>query len=259
VSTAHPQVIGMADSSASDPDANAPADDAALETTIDDAATEPAADAPTDVVTGATGPQLCGFTPCAPGQPCPDLVVDVDDLRSSILIDERTFGATDCAVVEGCISAPGARRLLHFDTATANIGTADLVIGSPMSNACFQFSQCHQHFHFRGVGTYTLYKTDGVTVAARGHKQGFCMEDTEPYGAQPGPDPAIPFNCDAQGLHVGWEDVYPNDIDCQWVDITGVPAGDYVLSVTVDAERLLPEVSYDNNEARVPVTIPEAK
>jgi hypothetical protein len=29
-------------------------------------------------------------------------------------------------------------------------------------------------------------------------------------------------------LHVGWEDVYPNDIDCQWVDITGVPAGNYL-------------------------------
>ena len=101
-----------------------------------------------------------------------------------------------------------------------------------------------------------LYQPDGTTVAATGHKQGFCMEDTTQYGADPGPTPATPFNCNNQGLHVGWEDIYPNDIDCQWIDITGVPGGNYILSVTVDAEGLLPESNYENNEARVPVVIP---
>ena len=59
-----------------------------------------------------------------------------------------------------------------------------------------------------------------------------------------------------QGLHVGWEDVYPNDIDCQWVDITGVPAGNYLLKVAINTAGYLPESDYTNDTATVPVTIP---
>jgi hypothetical protein len=260
----NPQTLNKADSSV-DAQSSTSAHDAAVDATsmvdarpdvsssmVLDAAAEAEAEASTE----PGGPQACGFTPCTPGQPCPDLVVDVDDLKSSIVIDERTFAAADCAVVEGCIVQPGTRRLLHFDTGTANVGTADLNIGAPTASTCFQWSQCHQHYHFKGVGTYILYQPDGNTVAATGHKQGFCMEDTDPYAAHPGPMPATPFNCNAQGLHIGWEDIYPNDIDCQWIDITGVPAGNYILSVTVDASRLLPESNYENNESRIPVVIP---
>jgi hypothetical protein len=57
-------------------------------------------------------------------------------------------------------------------------------------------------------------------------------------------------------LHVGWEDVYPNDIDCQWVDITGVPAGNYLLKVAINTAGYLPESDYTNDTATVPVTIP---
>lgn len=205
---------------------------------------------------GLGGPAACGLTACAPGAPCPDLVLDEDDLRTSIVVDTRAFAATDCAVVEGCIAQTGTRRLLRFDTATANVGTADLVVGSPTTGACFQFSECHQHYHFRGFSQYTLYQADGTTVAATGHKQSFCLEDVEQYAAAPAPDPANPFTCNNQGLHVGWEDVYPNDIDCQWIDITGVPAGEYLLTVAINTAGYLPESNYTNDTATVPVTIP---
>ncbi len=206
----------------------------------------------------STGPQSCGFMACAPGEPCPDLTVDQSDLLASVLIDTRTFAATDCAIAEGCITQTGTRRLLHFDTATQNVGNADLVVGDPTENACFQWSACHQHYHFKGVGRYTLYQSDGTTVAAVGHKQGFCLEDVEPIPSlvPPPATPSTTFMCTSQGLHVGWEDVYPNNIDCQWIDITGLPAGQYVLSVLVNGEHFLPESNYANNEARVPVTIP---
>ncbi len=89
-----------------------------------------------------------------------------------------------------------------------------------------------------------------------GHKQGFCLDDTRPAPMAPGPIPAVPYSCQSQGLHVGWEDVYPNDIDCQWVDITDVPPGQYILSVVINGGHLLPESNYDNDEARVTVVIP---
>jgi hypothetical protein len=227
-----------------------------------DAAAPPEAAAstgnPNPTPDAGTGPQSCGFSECAPGEPCPDLVVDKSDLVASIVIDTRTFAATDCAMVEGCITQTGTRRLLHFDTATVNAGNADLTVGDPTQNACFQWSACHQHYHFKGVADYTLYQPDGVTVAAVGHKQGFCLEDVEPNPSQmpPPATPSMMFKCTNQGLHVGWEDVYPNDIDCQWVDITGLPAGQYVLSVVVNPQHYLPESNYANDEARTMVTIP---
>jgi hypothetical protein len=205
---------------------------------------------------GLSGPAVCGLSACAPGAPCPDLVIDEDDLRASTVIDTRTFAPTDCAIVEGCVTQTGTRRLLRFDTATANVGTGDLVVGNPTTGVCFQFSECHQHYHFRGFSQYTLYQADGTTVAATGHKQSFCLEDVEQYPAAPAPDPADPFTCTNQGLHVGWEDVYPSDIDCQWVDITGVPAGNYLLTVAINTAGYLPESNYANDTATVPVTIP---
>jgi CelD/BcsL family acetyltransferase involved in cellulose biosynthesis len=205
---------------------------------------------------GPSGPTVCGLTACAPGAPCPDLIVDENDLRASIVIDTRTFAPTDCAVVEGCIAQTGTRRLLRFDTATVNIGTGDLIVGPPKAGVCFQFSQCHQHYHFLGFAQYTLYRADGTTVAATGRKQSFCLEDVEQYPAAPAPDPTPPFTCNNQGLHVGWEDVYPNDIDCQWIDVTGVPPGDYLLAVAINSAGYLPESDYANDTATVPVTIP---
>jgi hypothetical protein len=204
-----------------------------------------------------TGPQSCGFTPCAPGQPCPDLTADFDALIGSLVQDTRTFAPTDCAIIEGCILTPGTRKLLRFDTATENIGNADLTVGDPTQNACFVYSDCHQHYHFRGVAQYTLYQADGTTVAAVGHKQGFCLEDIEPIPSlnPPPATPANPYDCNNQGLTVGWEDDYPAGVDCQWVDITGVPPGPYILSVVVNALHYLPESNYANNEVRTQVTI----
>ncbi|HXX66124.1 MAG TPA: lysyl oxidase family protein [Polyangiaceae bacterium] len=241
-------------------DATSPPLDAAAPDSAPDASVS--ADAASDLdgagddADAEMGPQVCGFTPCDAGEPCPDLVIDQDDLASSVIIEEQTFAATSCAIVDGCITQTGARRLLRFDTGIANVGTSALTIGNPADNACFVWSQCHEHYHFKGVAEYTLYEMDGTTVAAVGHKQGFCMEDVVPAPFDPGPTPAAPFNCTNQGLDIGWEDVYPNDLDCQWVDITGIPSGTYILSVHINAAHYLPESNYDNDIATVTVTVP---
>jgi hypothetical protein len=221
-------------------------------------ATSPPAETSSTSSAPVTGPQTCGLTPCASGGRCADLTVDRDNLLGSIAIDTRTFSASDCAVAEGCITQTGKRRLLRFAVAALNAGNADIDVGDPTQNVCYQFSACHQHYHFKGVGHYTLYYADGTTVASVGRKVGYCLMDVEPNPTQ-SPPPATPtslFSCANQGLHVGWEDVYTADLDCQWVDITGLPAGSYVLSVVVNEEHYLPESNYTNNEARVPVMIP---
>src|SRR4051812_147819 len=49
------------------------------------------------------------FDHCDPGQPCPDLVLDVPKLKASVFIETRVIDANSCSVIEGEIGADGPR------------------------------------------------------------------------------------------------------------------------------------------------------
>jgi hypothetical protein len=49
--------------------------------------------------------------------------------------------------------------------------------------------------------------------------------------------------------------VYSARLDCQWLDVTDVPAGRYKLVVRVNPERIIEELTLDNNEASIDVTL----
>lgn len=183
--------------------------------------------------------------------PLPDLIVVADTAAQSLYIDRETFGADSCALAEACINGTGERRLLKFSTETANVGPMDLILGSPSEDLGFEFSECHGHYHFEGYATYQLKNPAGEVVAA-GHKQAFCLLDSSPVGNG---NRAPQFHCGFQGITSGWSDVYGAGLDCQWVDITDVPNGDYVLSIGINPERTIPESNYDNNVVEIPVSI----
>ena len=85
-------------------------------------------------------------------------------------------------------------------------------------------------------------------------KIGFCLLDSwNVLGTHPGR-----YNCQNQGLSIGWADIYGRQLDCQWVDITDVAAGNYTLRITVNANEAIDESNYDNNSVDVPITIPAA-
>ena len=182
-----------------------------------------------------------------------DLVINRPRLVRTVIIEKRTFNANDCAVVEGCIPSTGTRKLLRFAIGFCNIGKGDLLLGNPLNRPeLYQYSPCHGHFHLKGLASYALYNSNGALVR-RGQKQAFCLLDSVKYLSNAGPSKG--YTCDHQGLTRGWEDVYYRNLDCQWLDITGVPAGNYTLRVKVNPAKIVPEINYANNAVAIPVTI----
>lgn len=182
--------------------------------------------------------------------PIPDLVAWHDTLQPYITTE--TFDPTDCTVIEGHILA-GERRLLRFTTESRNIGGADVVIGDPTNNPNFEYHPCHDHYHFLGFARYRLLDAQG-TVAAVGRKVSFCLLDVLRWNASAVSDSK--FTCEYQGIQAGWSDIYDSGLEGQWVDITGVAAGDYTLEVTMNPDHILLESDYTNNVTTIPVTIP---
>ncbi|MSQ26893.1 MAG: hypothetical protein EXR51_01975 [Dehalococcoidia bacterium] len=61
-------------------------------------------------------------------------------------------------------------------------------------------------------------------------KQGFCFEDSFKYDGEKSGG----YNCGYQGITSGWGDWYYKQLGGQWIDITGVSEGDYIVRVTIN-------------------------
>ena len=179
----------------------------------------------------------------------PDLTIDPQRFESQMEIVDRLFDPTDCAIQEGTVGGPGYRRLLRFDTVIINAGGGDLVVGSPTDPnnpyaSWFIFATCHQHYHIRGFSDYKLLNLNG-TVAVAGHKQAFCLEDILKYGNDASNNRI--YTCSNQGITVGWADWYFKQLSGQWIDITGLAEGDYIVHTEMNASN-----TFDEGENRYP-------
>jgi hypothetical protein len=200
--------------------------------------------------------------------PLPDLFIDhtrIDGTNGRYRVTYDTFAPDACEIAEGCVDAPGLRRLLRWDTWTPNQGMADMFLGTTpaqgVSSGLFEWSACHMHHHFTSYAYYQLLHQDG-SVAATGHKQAFCLEDFYNYpcgttGAPMCGNAGAHYNCGYQGIQRGFQDVYYDGLPCQWIDVTDVAPGDYQLHISLNSRHLLAESDYTNNELTLPITIPQ--
>jgi Lysyl oxidase len=136
----------------------------------------------------------------------------------------------------------------------------------------------HQHYHFNGFAQSKLWATNvrggrkGKAPAATGNKVSFCIATTsihpdywgqQAFGpsAYPAPDCLAPDSTSGgldhfkQGMSVGWSDEYNWFLPGQYVEVTGVPNGDYILDTTVDPTNHLVESDKTNNCGSVRVRL----
>jgi hypothetical protein len=150
----------------------------------------------------------------------PDLAVRGEGLAERRLI-YAYIPPDSCAIAEGCVGGAGYRRLLQFTATVHNVGGQPMHIGDVDQSALFQhnvfeYSPCHDHYHFTHYGDFTF----GEDL---GDKKAFCLISTGRYSNSETTPLVTPYEfCSHQGIASGWGDDYGIGLDCQWIDVTSV-------------------------------------
>jgi hypothetical protein len=171
-----------------------------------------------------------------------NLIVNQSAMQEENRIVYRYIAAGSCEDQE-FFGSPGWKRLLTFSAVAINTGTDRIHIGdvsdpsNPFATSnLFQFSPCHQHYHF------SLYARFDYNSQA-GRKLAFCLEDTNRFlNTRATPLTAEHQSCAFQGIGAGWGDEYQFGIPGQWVDITGVSTtAPHPLTFHVNPDQVLCE------------------
>ena len=143
-------------------------------------------------------------------------------------------------------------HLLRFDSLTMNYGIREF---SPfLDRSQWIWHECHNHYHsFEVFIEYDLLSVNGTKIA-EGHKASFCLEDST---CDTGGFARRRCGSGVQGVSVNCGDLYARHLDCQWIDITGVPNGFYIIRLHINPDRLVIESDYRNNIIQCLITLTE--
>jgi hypothetical protein len=166
--------------------------------------------------------------------------------------------------------SPTGRRLLRFSTVIVNIGTGPLrlygydedgvaEIGDTLltrqqilrsdgtwrtrnTTATMKWAaDGHNHFHAIDLQRIKIQNLNHSTLR-KSAKTGFCFLDSYVYGStRPSRYNGANSVCNIasnktvpMGISVRWGDIYASTLAYQWIDITGMPSGDYLIKIIAD-------------------------
>jgi lysyl oxidase len=159
-------------------------------------------------------------------------------------------------------AAMSVRQLVRHSDGTARVRPLDAEIR-------YVRSETHAHWHLLDFERYELRRAADGAAVQPDQKTGFCLGDryetdrrarleNEP------PSPVWTEECGRgrptlltirEGISPGFGDDYVPELEGQYVDVTQVPAGRYVLVHRANPERELEESDYGNNAASVLVQL----
>ena len=165
-------------------------------------------------------------------------------------------GTRSCRSTSRCPTMRVRQRLRRTD-GTWQVRTTDATMR-------YEVGDGHRHWHLVDFEQYRLYRLGDPSSKPRvGVKFGFCFFDVariRPFG--PGRRQYLERDCGSPtsrrvhvGLSGGWSDEYPWDFAGQYVDVTGLPRGEYLLCVTADPAKSLRQVTTGNDQAWVRLRI----
>ena len=191
------------------------------------------------------------------------------------------------------VSRIGGRWTLGFDSAVDNVGKGPAHIRSHRSPGArtmqadqivrltdgssrvypavgrnrYVIAPPHRHWHVLDFDRYELRRPSDFSLVVRDRKSGFCLADHYGHAARRVAGfggPQFLGNCGQgqpellsveQGTSIGYTDRYPANFHGQNVDLTGVPAGEYILVHRANPEELIEELDYTNNAASLRVRL----
>ncbi len=163
------------------------------------------------------------------------------------------FGSAVDNVGPGALVVEGT-RVGDVMRASQLVGTRRYALPTPLR---FVRSETHRHWHLADFERYELRRNG--RLVGRDRKTGFCLNDAYETRAL-NRVPAWTGDCGRnrprarsirEGISPGFGDDYVPIREGQSIDVTGVPAGRYVLVHRVNPDRALRESSYANNAASV--------
>jgi Lysyl oxidase len=204
-----------------------------------------------------------------------ELLPDLDQaVPSAVAVrheDDRdllVFGSAVDNVGRGPLVVRASRTGPHVATMSAHqvVRLADASEAREALGAVLRYerAETHAHWHLDGFARYELRDArSGTVLVAR--KAGFCLGDR--YNSRrsielPGEPRAGVWTHECgkgrpellaleEGISVGYGDDYAPRLEGQFVDVTNVAPGRYVLVHVANPERALREADYANNAASV--------
>lgn len=168
------------------------------------------------------------------------------------------------------IEVNGDKRLLRFSTVLVNLGPGPFqlfgfdpdgvtgigdtlqvrqqifqsdgtILTIPTTATMVWAADGHNHFHIADLQRIRLQNLQSETLRAIA-KTGFCFLDSFVFRSkEPAHYENATFVCNVapnrtvpMGISVLWGDVYRRTIAFQWIDITGLPDGDYLIEILAD-------------------------
>ena len=116
----------------------------------------------------------------------------------------------------------------------------------------------HNHIHVENYAEYTLQALNAPGNSKRtGQKTSFCVMDTDRIDSSIGSSQPHYTTCEntVQGMSVGWGDTYHSLLAGQEIDITGLPDGDYTLTVRADPLGRMAESTTSDNTSCIKLRI----
>jgi hypothetical protein len=181
--------------------------------------------------------------------PAPDLTLAFPpEFRPRI--ENVSFDESDCRL-QKCVGSRGPRRLLRFPVNVVNRGAGPIILALHDAPGVRDVA-CDGSMFLDDFLRYELIDAEGARRASGVGDVGLACRVGDMAQS------VSPFDCDTLGLEAHSYRAYDSDADCQWVDVTTLPPGQYTLRVSVNADWRLTEQDFGNNVLERTVVIPQA-